>query len=50
MTPSTATHIQLDERGIAWIDYTNVKVHEVALESLAYGADPAEIHKQHQGH
>jgi uncharacterized protein (DUF433 family) len=50
MTPATATHIQLDERGVAWIDDTNVKVVEVALETLAYGARPEEIHEQHQGH
>lgn len=50
MTPATVTHIQLDEHGIAWIDDTNVKVVEVALDTLAQGSSPQEIHDQHQGH
>jgi uncharacterized protein (DUF433 family) len=49
MTPATGTHIQLDERGVAWIDDTNVKVVEVAVEALAHGASPQAIHDQHQG-
>jgi uncharacterized protein (DUF433 family) len=40
-------HIRLDERGVAWIDDTNVKVIEVVLDTLAYGSSPEEIHFQH---
>jgi hypothetical protein len=40
-------HIYLDERGVAWIDDTNVKVIEVALDKLAHGWSPEEIHLQH---
>jgi uncharacterized protein (DUF433 family) len=39
-------HIHLDERGVAWIDDTNVKVIEVVLDKLAYGWSPEEIHFQ----
>jgi uncharacterized protein (DUF433 family) len=46
--PTTATaHIHLDERGVAWIDDTNVKVVEVVLDKRAYGWSPEEIHEQH---
>jgi len=40
-------HIHHDQQGIAWIDDTNVKVIEVALETLAHGLSPEEIHFQH---
>jgi hypothetical protein len=33
-------HVWLDERGVAWLDDTNVKVVEVVLEHLAHGASP----------
>jgi uncharacterized protein (DUF433 family) len=42
-----APHIKEDERGIAWIDDTNVKVVEVVLDRVAYGWSPEEIHFQH---
>ena len=46
--PATPTaHIHLDERGVAWIDDTNVKVVEVVLDKLAHGSSPEEIHFQH---
>jgi uncharacterized protein (DUF433 family) len=46
--PKTATaHIHLDERGVAWVDDTNVKVIEVVLDKLAYGWSAEEIHLQH---
>jgi hypothetical protein len=45
---STITaHIILDERGVAWIDDTNMKVIEVVLDKLAHGWSPEEIHFQH---
>jgi uncharacterized protein (DUF433 family) len=46
--PTTATaHIHLDERGVAWIDDTNIKVVEVVLDKRAYGWSPEEIQTQH---
>jgi uncharacterized protein (DUF433 family) len=45
--PTTTAHIHLDERGIAWIDDTNIKVVEVVLDKRAYGWSPEEIHAQH---
>src|SRR5258707_10913980 len=45
-TPATA-HIWLDERGVAWIDDTRTKVIEVALDMIAHGWSPEEIHFQH---
>ena len=40
-------HIRLDDRGVAWIDDTNTKVIEVALDMIAHGWSPEEIHFQH---
>jgi uncharacterized protein (DUF433 family) len=40
-------HIRVDERGTAWIDDTNSKVMEVALDHVAYGWSAEEIHRQH---
>jgi uncharacterized protein (DUF433 family) len=47
MPTETATHIRLDERGVAWIDQTNVKVIEVVLDKLAHGSSPEEMHFQY---
>ena len=47
MTPTVTAHILLDERGIPWIDDTNVKVIEVVVDRLAYGWSPEEMHSQH---
>ena len=41
------THIQRDERGVAWIADTNTKVIEVAMDQVAYGWDAEEIHAAH---
>jgi uncharacterized protein (DUF433 family) len=43
----TTAHIRFDERGVAWIDDTNTKVIEVALDRIAHGWSPEEIHFQH---
>ena len=46
--PDLATaHIWRDERGVAWIDDTNTKVLEVALDMIAHGWSLEEIHFQH---
>ena len=47
MTAVFATQIEIDDRGIAWIGGTNVKVVEVVLDKIAYGWSPEEIHFQH---
>ncbi|MEY2428133.1 MAG: hypothetical protein QOJ40_1018 [Verrucomicrobiota bacterium] len=47
MPIETAIHIWLDDRGVAWIDQTNVKVIEVVLDKLAHGSSPEEMHFQY---
>lgn len=47
MPTITATHIELDDAGVAWITGANTKVIEVVLDKLAYGWSPEEIHFQH---
>lgn len=42
-----ATYIEIDERGVAWIGGTRVKVVEVVLDKIAHGWSPEEIHFQH---
>jgi uncharacterized protein (DUF433 family) len=49
MTTIVCPHVRLDERGIAWVDDTNVKVIEVVLDKLAHGWSPEEIVYQHHG-
>lgn len=41
------SHIVLDGAGVAWIDDTNTKVIEVALDRISHGSSPEEIHFQH---
>lgn len=48
MPASAIAHIWTDDRGVAWIDDTNTKVIEVALDRLAHGWSPEEIHFQHE--
>jgi uncharacterized protein (DUF433 family) len=47
MRTETATHIWVDERGVAWIDQTNVKVIEVVLDKMAHASSPEEMHFQY---
>ena len=49
MTAILRHHIRIDEDGVAWIDDTNIKVIEVAIDHLAYGWSPEEIVYQHAG-
>ena len=44
-----STHIWIDDRGVASIDQTNLKVIEIALERLAHGSSVEEIVDQHKG-
>ena len=39
--------IEIDERGVPWISGANTKVIEVALDKIAYGWSPEEMHRQH---
>lgn len=47
MAAIITSHVVIDERGVAWIDDTNVKVIEVVLDTLAHGSSPEEIHLQY---
>ena len=47
LTVEPITHIRLDERGVAWVADTNVKVIEVAMDQTAYDWDAEEIHAAH---
>lgn len=47
MAAIVTPHIHTDERDVAWIDDTNVKVIEVVLDTLAHGSSPEEIHLQY---
>ena len=47
MTAVVSTLIELDERGVAWITGTKVKVIEVATDKLAHGSSPEEMHFQY---
>ena len=47
MATVITTHIRLDEQGVAWIDDTNVKVIEVAIDKIAHGSNPEEMHFQY---
>ena len=49
MSVVSINHIWLDERNVAWIDQTNMKVIEIALERLAHGSSVEEIVEQHRG-
>src|SRR5438105_819716 len=43
----SVAHVYRDDRGVAWIDDTNVKILEVVLDHLAYGWSAEAIHEQH---
>ena len=47
MSVAPLEHIRLDNRGVAWIDDTNVKVIEVALDYIAHSLSAEEIFEQH---
>jgi uncharacterized protein (DUF433 family) len=47
MPSAVENHVRLDDRGVAWIDDTKTKVIEVALDQIAHGWSPEEIHFQH---
>ena len=47
MTAVISTLIDLDDTGIAWIHGTRIKVIEVAVDKVAHGSSPEEIHFQY---
>jgi uncharacterized protein (DUF433 family) len=47
MSTLTATHIEVDSEGRAWISGANTKVIEIVQDVLAYGWSPEELHFQH---
>jgi uncharacterized protein (DUF433 family) len=47
MAAVVSTLVELDERGVAWITGTKVKVIEVATDKLAHGSSPEEMHLQY---
>lgn len=47
MSSIAARHIEIDERGVAWITDAKIKVIEVLLDKLAYAWSPEEMHFQH---
>ena len=47
MAAVVSTLIELDERGVAWITGTKVKVIEVATDKLVHGSSPEEMHWQY---
>jgi uncharacterized protein (DUF433 family) len=50
MSTVATAHVWLDHQGKAWIDDSNVKVIEVALDMIANGWRPEEIYLHHYGH
>lgn len=47
MSSLATAHIRLDDAGVAWIDDSNIKVIEVAMDKLAHGWNPEELRFQH---
>ena len=47
MTAVIDSYIKLDENRVAWIADTQVKVVEIAVDKLAHGSSPEEIHFQY---
>ena len=47
MTAVLGRQIEIDDRGTAWIVDANTRVQDVALDTIAHGWSPEEIHFQH---
>jgi uncharacterized protein (DUF433 family) len=47
MTAVVDSYIEIDENHVAWIADMRVKVIEIALDKLAHGSSPEEIHFQY---
>jgi len=46
MTTQIQSLVELDESGVAWISGEKVKVIELAIDKLAHGTSPEEMHTQ----
>ncbi len=47
MTAVVESYIEIDEESVAWIADTRVKVIEIAVDKLAHGSSPEEMHFQY---
>ena len=47
MTAVIENYIAVDENSVAWVGDTKVKVIEIALDKLAHGSSPEELHFQY---
>ncbi len=47
MTAVVDSYIEIDENRVEWIADTKVKVIEIALDKLAHGSSPEELHFQY---
>jgi len=48
MSTVAGAHIRLDNDRVAWIDDTKIKVIEVAIDKIATGSSPEEMHFQYR--
>ena len=46
LTSAPVSHVRVDDRGVAWIDGTTMKVIELASAKLAFGWGADELHRQ----
>ena len=47
MTAVIESYIEIDANSVAWVADTKVKVIEIAVEKLAHGSSPEELHFQY---
>lgn len=47
MTAVVESYIEIDENRVAWIADTRIKVIEIAVDKLAHGSSPEELHFQY---
>ncbi len=47
MTAVIDSYVKIDENRVAWIADTRIKVIEIALDKLAHGSSPEELHFQY---
>lgn len=47
MTAVVENYIEIDENRVAWIADTKVKVIEIAVDKIAHGSSPEELHFQY---
>ena len=47
MSGVIASHIEVDDEGVAWVADTRIKVIEIAVDKIAHGSSPEEIKFQY---